>query len=93
MPKKDANKDVLGAVNQTTGKNITEKDINKLASTVTPSTTQNEAQLRELIKKVAALVNVKVEESTVKDIIKAVKSSNLDGSSMSTLMGLLMKKK
>ncbi|WP_442601117.1 stage VI sporulation protein F [Paenibacillus sp. KN14-4R] len=94
MPKKNnTSKDVLSTVNQKTGKNISEKDIQKLASGVTASTTQSEAQLRELIKQVASLVNVKVEESTVKDIIHAVKSSNMDGTSMTQLMGALLNKK
>lgn len=90
---KDMSKDVLKAVNAKTGKHVSEKDIHKLASGVKPSTVQSEAQLRQLIKQVSSLVNVPVSESTVNEIIKAVKSSNLNTNSMEQMMKMMMGKK
>jgi len=84
-------KDVLNVVKKKTGKNISEKDIYKLASGVKPSTMQSEAQLRQLIKQVSSLVNVPVSESTVNEIIEAVKGSK-NGSSLEQLMKLISKK-
>ncbi|MEY9093047.1 stage VI sporulation protein F [Paenibacillus sp. RC84] len=90
MPKNP--KDILNAVKKKTGKSVTEKDIQKLASGVKPSTVQDEAQLRQLIKQVSQLVGINVPEETVKDIIHAVKSSKLDGNNMQQMMNLIMKK-
>jgi uncharacterized protein YpuA (DUF1002 family) len=90
---KDVSKDVLNVVKKKTGKSVTEKDIQKIASGVKPSTMQNEAQLRQLIKQVSGLVNVKVSEETVNEIIKAVKSSKLDPDNLNQLMSMMMGKK
>jgi uncharacterized protein YpuA (DUF1002 family) len=90
---KDVSKDVLNVVKKKTGKSVTEKDIQKIASGVKPSTLQNEAQLRQLIKQVSGLVNVKVSEDTVNEIIKAVKSSKLDPDNLNQLMSMMMGKK
>ncbi|MNW23132.1 hypothetical protein D3C71_2250570 [compost metagenome] len=54
---------------------------------------QNEAQLRALIKQVSGLVNVKVSEETINDIVQAVKSSKLDTNNMQQLMSMMMGKK
>lgn len=91
MADKTTPKDVLNVVKKKTGKNISEKDIYKLASGVKPSTMQSEAQLRQLIKQVSGLVNVPVSESTVNEIIEAVKGSK-NGSSLEQLMKLISKK-
>jgi uncharacterized protein (UPF0335 family) len=80
-------------VKKKTGKSVTSKDIEKLASGVKPSTLQSEAQLRQLIKQVSGLVNVKVSEETINDIIQAVKSSKLDSNNMQQLMNMMMGKK
>lgn len=85
-------KDVLGAINKKTGKNISENAVKKLASGVDAGTLQNEAELRKLIKQVADMAKVKVPESTVNDIVKAVKSSGMSPSSMETLVKMMMKK-
>jgi len=92
MTSKDFSKNVLNTVKKKTGKSVSEKDIQNLASGVKSSTIKNEAQLRQLINQVAALVNVKVSEETIQDIIHAVKSSNLDSSNISDLMSALLKK-
>jgi uncharacterized protein YpuA (DUF1002 family) len=90
---KDVSKDVLNVVKKKTGKSVSEKDIQKIASGVKPSTLQNETQLRQLIKQVSGLVNVKVSEDTVNEIIKAVKSSKLDPDNLNQLMSMMMGKK
>ena len=89
----DMSKDVLKVVKKKTGKNISQKEINKLAKGVKPSTVQSEAQLRKLIKQVSSMVNVKVTEETVNDIIKAVKGSGVDPNNMQQLMQMMMGKK
>ncbi|MDQ0875110.1 uncharacterized protein YpuA (DUF1002 family) [Paenibacillus sp. V4I3] len=93
MSNKDISKDVLNVVKKKTGKSVTSKDIEKLASGVKPSTLQSEAQLRQLIKQVSGLVNVKVSEETINDIVQAVKSSKLDSNNMQQLMNMMMGKK
>ncbi|GIP37485.1 hypothetical protein J31TS4_07650 [Paenibacillus sp. J31TS4] len=92
MSGKQMPKDVLNLVKSKTGKNVTEKDINKLAGTVKPSTLQSEEQLRQLIRQVSALVNIKVEESTVNEIIRAVKSSQINAGNLEQLMKMMTKK-
>ncbi|CAN7703476.1 MULTISPECIES: stage VI sporulation protein F [Paenibacillus] len=86
-------KDVLSVVKKKTGKSVTAKDIEKIASGVKPSTMQSEVQLRALIKQVSGLVNVKVSEETINDIVQAVKSSKLDTNNMQQLMSMMMGKK
>ncbi|GKS11836.1 stage VI sporulation protein F [Paenibacillus chitinolyticus] len=85
-------KDILNTVKKKTGKSVTEKDIQKLASGVKPSTVQDEAQLRQLIKQVSQLVGIDVAEETVKEIVHAVKSSKLDGGNLQQMMNLIMKR-
>ncbi|MHA0855471.1 stage VI sporulation protein F [Paenibacillus sp. CMAA1364] len=85
-------KDALNAINKKTGKHISENEVKKLASTVKPSTMQNEVQLRQLIKQVSAMANVPVSESTIKDIISAVKKSGMSTQSMESLMKMMIKK-
>ncbi|KQX68771.1 MULTISPECIES: stage VI sporulation protein F [unclassified Paenibacillus] len=93
MSNKDISKDVLNVVKKKTGKSVTAKDIEKIANGVKPSTLQSETQLRQLIKQVSGLVNVKVSEETINDIIQAVKSSKLDSNNMQQLMNMMMGKK
>ncbi|MDN4601786.1 stage VI sporulation protein F [Paenibacillus vandeheii] len=85
-------KEALKAINKKAGKSITEGAVKKLASTVKPSTMQNEAQLRQLIKQVSAMAKVPVSEDTVQDIVSAVKKSGLNPNSMESLMKMMMKK-
>ncbi|WP_409346592.1 stage VI sporulation protein F [Paenibacillus sp. MBLB4367] len=92
MSGKDISKNILNTVKSKTGKSVSEKDINKLASTVKPSTMQNEAQLRQLIKQVSGLVNINVPESTVNDIVNAVKNSQLNPNNLEQLMKMISKK-
>jgi len=93
MTGRDLSKNVLNTVKKKTGKSVTEQDITSLASGVNPSTMKSEKQLRDLIDSVAGLVGANVSEETVREIIQAVKSSKLDGSNITQLMGALLKKK
>ncbi|MBB3109269.1 uncharacterized protein YpuA (DUF1002 family) [Paenibacillus phyllosphaerae] len=89
---KNFSKDVLSAVNKKTGKPISENAVKKLASGVTSDTVNNEAELRKLIKSVAAMANVPVTEGTINDIVGAVQKSGLNMNNMESLMKLMMKK-
>ncbi|MGM0880483.1 MAG: stage VI sporulation protein F [Bacillota bacterium] len=89
---KDFSKDVLNAINKKTGKGISENSVKKLASGVTAETMQDEAELRKLIKQVSEMAKVKVADSTVNDIVKAVKASGMSTTNMETLMKMMMKK-
>ena len=89
---RDFSKDALNAINKKAGKNITESAVKKLASTVKPGTTQNEAQLRQLIKQVSSMAKVPVSEATVQEIINAVKKGGAGTSSMESLMKMMLKK-
>ena len=93
MSKKNLSKDVLQAVNRKTGKTITPSQVQKLASSVKPSTMQDEKQLRQLIKQVGAMANVPVSEATINDIVKAVKASGMNPNNMQNLMQMMLKKK
>ncbi|EJW18124.1 stage VI sporulation protein F [Paenibacillus alvei] len=84
-------KDALNAINKKSGKNITENQIKKLAGTVKPSTMQNEAQLRQLIKQVAAMAKLPVSESTINDIVSTVKKSGVNANNLEALMKLMKK--
>jgi uncharacterized protein YpuA (DUF1002 family) len=90
---KNISKDVLNVINKKTGKTVSPKDIQKVAGGVKPSTVQNEAQLRQLIKQVSSMVNVKVSEKTIKEIVDAVKSSGVNPNNMEQMMKMMMGKK
>lgn len=92
MSSKDMSKDVLNTIKKKTGKTVSEKDIQKLASGVKPSTIQSEKQLRQLIKQVSDMVNIPVSENTVNEIISAVQKSGVNPNSMESLMKLMMNK-
>jgi uncharacterized protein YpuA (DUF1002 family) len=93
MSGKDMSKDVLNSIKKKTGKNVSEKDIQKLASGVKPSTVQSERQLRQLIKQVSGMVNIPVSETTINEIVHAVQKSGVNPNSMESLMKLMMGKK
>jgi len=84
-------KDVLGIVKKRTGKSISERDIQKLASGVKPSAMQSEAELRKLIRKVSAVAGVPVSESLMKEIISAVKRSGMKPGQMEQMIKMMMK--
>ncbi|MEF3301826.1 stage VI sporulation protein F [Paenibacillus sp. GYB003] len=92
MGGKELSKDVLNTVKRKVGKNVSEKDIYKLASGVKPSTVQNERQLRQLIKQVSSMVKVPVSESTINEIVSAVQKSGMNPNNMEALMKMMMKK-
>ncbi len=85
-------KDVLSEIKKRTGKAISPSAVNKLAGKVGPSTLSNETELRKLIKSVAAMAKVNVSESTVNDIVKAVKASGMSTSSMESVIKMMLKK-
>lgn len=85
-------KDLLGAVNKKSGKNISEKSIKKIANNVTSATMQSEAQMRQLIKQVSAMANVPVTEETIKEIIGTVKKSGMNLNSLESLVKMMIKK-
>jgi hypothetical protein len=85
-------KEALNAINKKAGKTISEGSVKKLASTVKPSTMQNEAELRKLIKQVSAMAKVPVSENTIQEIVNAVKKSGMNPSNMEALMKLMIKK-
>lgn len=89
---KDLSKDILSAINKKTGKGISENAVKKIASGVTPETMKDEAELRKLIKQVSDMAKVKVTDSTVNDIVKAVKASGMNAGSMEAIMKMMMKK-
>lgn len=89
---KDFSKDILNSINKKTGKGISENSVKKLASGVTAETMQSEAELRKLIKQVSEMAKIKVTESTINDIVKAVKASGMNASSMESLMKMMIKK-
>ncbi|MRN53397.1 stage VI sporulation protein F [Paenibacillus monticola] len=89
---RDFSKDALNAINKKAGKNISEGAIKKLASTVKPGTTQNEAQLRQLIKQVSSMAKVPVSEATVQEIVNAVKKGGASSGTMESLMKMMLKK-
>lgn len=89
---RDFSKDALNAINKKAGKNITEGAVKKLASTVKPGTTQNEAQLRQLIKQVSSMAKVPVSEATVQEIVNAVKKGGAGSGTIETLMKMMLKK-
>lgn len=88
---KNLSKDVLNVVNKKTGKTISENAVKKLASGVTADTIKNEAELRQLIKQVAAVAKVPVADSTINDIVSAVKKSGINMSNIESLMKMMMK--
>ncbi|OPA81428.1 hypothetical protein BVG16_03715 [Paenibacillus selenitireducens] len=92
MANDNVSKNVLKTVNQKTGKHISENQIKKLASNVKPTTMQSESQLRDLIKQVSSMSKIPVSESTVNDIIKAVKGSGASMSNIESIMKMLTKK-
>jgi hypothetical protein len=93
MGNKIVSKDVLNVVKKKTGKSVSEKDGQKLASAVKPSTLQSEASIRQLIKQVSGLVDIQVSESTVNEIIQAVKSSKMNPDNIEQLMKMMTGKK
>ena len=92
VSRKNISKDVLNTVNKKTGKKVTPQEVQKLASGVKPSTVKSDAQLRQLIMQVSKMANVPVSESTIKEIIQAVKSSGLNPQQMEQMMKMMLGK-
>jgi hypothetical protein len=85
-------KDLLGAVNKKAGKNISENSIKKIASGITPSTLQSEAQIKQLIRQVSAMANIPVSDETIKEIVSTVKKSGMNLNSLESLVKMMVKK-
>ena len=84
-------REALKAINKKTGKKITEGAIKKLANSVKSSTLQSEAQLAQLVKKVAQMANVKLSDSAISDVVNTVKNSGLNENNLEALMKLISK--
>ena len=93
MGAKNISKDVLHAVKRKTGKNISPQDIQQVASGVGPSTVKSEQQLRQLIKQVSQMANVPVAESTMKELIGAIKKSGINPANMEQMIKSVLGKK
>lgn len=93
MGSKDLSKDVLNVIKKKTGKNISSKDIQKVAGGVGPSTVKNEQQLRQLIKQVSKMANVPVSEATTKELVSAVKKSGINPGNMEQMIKMMLNKK
>ncbi|HEY8530428.1 MAG TPA: stage VI sporulation protein F [Paenibacillaceae bacterium] len=89
---KNLSKQVLGAVAKKTGRNISEGALRKIADGVTPAALQDEKQLRQLIKQVSAVSGVPVSESTIREIVVAVKKSGLNPGQLESMMKMMLKK-
>jgi len=92
MAGKNLSKDVLSAINKKTGKHITENAIQKIANGVTTDTMKSDVELRKLIRRIADMAKVPVSESTMNDIVKAIKASGMNPSNMEALINMMMKK-
>jgi uncharacterized protein YpuA (DUF1002 family) len=91
MSRQKISKDVLNVVKKTTGKQLSEQALKKIASGVNQKTIQDGAELRKLIDKVSKLVNIPVSNETANEIIKAVKKTgNIDN--LESMMKKMMKK-
>ena len=86
-------KDVLNAVKKRTGKSVSPKDIQNVASGVGPSTIKSEQQLRALIKQVSKVAGVPVSESTIKELVSAIKKSGINPNSMETMIKSMLGKR
>jgi uncharacterized protein YpuA (DUF1002 family) len=86
MSSKDISKDVLNAVKKKTGKNITDKDVKQVASGVGTTMLKSEQQLRQLIKQVSKMANVPVTESTVQELVGAIKKSGINPNNMEQMI-------
>ena len=91
MSGKNLSKDVLNVVRKKTGRPISEQQVKKLAGSVTSRTFQNEAELRRLIRQVAAVANVPVSEDTVNDIVSAVRKSGMNMEQLEKLIRTMIR--
>lgn len=86
-------KDVLNAVKKKTGKPISQKDIQKVASGVGPSTVKSEQQLRALIKQISKMAGVPVSEATIRDLVGAIKKSGMNPNNLESMIKSMLKKR
>jgi uncharacterized protein YpuA (DUF1002 family) len=91
MSRQGIAKDVLNTVKKTTGKQVSEKSLKKIASGITRKTIQDGAELRKLIDKVSKLVNITVSNETANGIIKVVQTIG-NSEQLENMMKMMMKK-
>lgn len=87
----DLSKDVLGAIKKRTGKNISEAQIGKIANQVKPNTLENEAELRKLVKSVAAMANIKMSDDKLNEVVERIATSGVNAANLETLVKLMSK--
>ena len=87
----DLSKDVLGVIKKKTGKSISEAQVSKVASQVKPNTLQNEAELKKLVKNVAAMANIKLSDSALNDVTERITASGVSIENIEALVKLLSK--
>jgi hypothetical protein len=92
LSNKNLSNNILDTVKNKSGKSISQQDIQKLAGKVGPQTIQNEAQLRQLIKQVAAMVKAPVSESTINEIVRAVKSGAANPNNLEQMTKMMGRK-
>jgi hypothetical protein len=88
---RNLSKEVLGAVTKKTGRKISEDALKRIASGVSPSVLKSEKQIRQLVKQVSAVSGVPVSESTIQEIVAAVKKSGLNPSALEAMMKSMLK--
>ena len=87
----DLSKDALSAIKRKTGKNITTNSVSKIASTVQPDSLENEDELRRLVKSIANMAKIKMNDAQFEHIVKTIKSSGMKTSNIEALMKILIK--
>jgi uncharacterized protein YpuA (DUF1002 family) len=73
------------------GKNVDTSKIESIANSVTKDDINNEQKLRQLIRQVAMIANVKLTKEKEDQIISYVKNNNLQGSDLKAISKLLKK--
>jgi hypothetical protein len=92
MRKRNWADDLLQSVQRKTGRTVSKQSLQKLAGKVTPTTTQSDQQLRQLIQQVAKMAGVQVTEETTRDLIRTIKQNNVSPSNMMSLLKQIQKK-
>jgi hypothetical protein len=91
MSRQGISKDVLNAVKNTTGKQLSEQSLKTIASGINQKTLQDGEELGKLIDKISKLVNIPVSNETANEIINTVKKTgNIE--QLENMMKMMMKK-
>lgn len=73
------------------GKNVDTSKIESLANSVSKDDIKNEQKLRQLIRQVAMIANVKLTKEKEDQIISYIKNNNVQGSDLKAISKLLKK--